>query len=48
MINKKVLCMIEAKKYEKNYWMVIENLVMVVIFIPNRWKPFAKKLIKKL
>ena len=33
MMNSKVKCMIEAKKYEKNYWMGQENLVTVVISI---------------
>lgn len=47
MINKKVLCMIEAKKYEKNYWDGNRKFGYGgYIYIPNRWKPFAKKLIK--
>ena len=47
MINKKVLCMIEAKKYEKNYWDGDRKFGYGgYIYIPNRWKPFAKKLIK--
>ena len=47
MINEKVKCMIEAKKYSKNYWDGNRKYGYGGYkFIPNYWKPLAKKLIK--
>ena len=48
MINSKVNCMIEAKKYEKNYWDGPRKYGYGGYkYIPDRWKGVAKKLIKK-
>jgi len=48
MINSKVDCMIEAKKYEKNYWDGPRKYGYGGYkYIPGRWKGVAKKLIKK-
>ena len=33
MINSKIKCMREAKKYERNYWDGLENMDMVVTSI---------------
>lgn len=48
MINSKVKCMIEAKKYGKNYW---DGHRMYGYggykYIPGRWTKVAKKIIKK-
>ena len=46
MQNQKVSCMIEAKKYEKNYWDGDRKYGYGgYSYLPNRWTPFAKKLI---
>ena len=48
MIDDKVNCMIEAKKYEKNYWDGPRKFGYGGYkYIPNRWKNTAKKIIKK-
>ena len=47
MMGQKVKCMIEAKKYSKNYWDGDRKYGYGGYkFIPNYWKPLAKKLIK--
>ena len=47
MINSKVKCMIEAKKYSKNYWDGPRKYGYGGYkYIPGRWAPVAKKLIK--
>tara|TARA_B100000902_G_C27106457_1_gene811401 strand:+ start:282 stop:944 length:663 start_codon:yes stop_codon:yes gene_type:complete len=47
MINKKVLCMGEAKKYSKNYWDGPRKYGYGGYkFIPGRWTKMAKQLIK--
>ena len=45
MINKKVLCMIEAKKYEKNYWDGDRKFGYGGYFDDGRWKLVAKDII---
>ena len=46
MINQKVDCMIEAKKYEKNYWDGERKYGYGgYSYMPGRWSSFAKKLI---
>ena len=48
MVNKKVLCMKEAKKYGKNYWDGNRKFGYGGYkYIPGRWTNVAKKLIKK-
>ena len=48
MINEKVKCMIEAKKFGKNYWDGPRKFGYGGYkYIPDRWKNVAKKLIKK-
>jgi ubiquinone/menaquinone biosynthesis C-methylase UbiE len=48
MINKKVECMTEARKYELNYWDGPRKYGYGGYkFIPGRWTGVAKKLIKK-
>jgi SAM-dependent methyltransferase len=48
MINSKVKCMIEAKKYEKNYWDGPRKYGYGGYkYIPDRLRPIAKKIIKK-
>tara|TARA_B100000035_G_C20944982_1_gene529279 strand:- start:345 stop:1013 length:669 start_codon:yes stop_codon:yes gene_type:complete len=48
MNNSKVKCMIEAKKYEKNYWDGPRKFGYGGYkYIEGRWKNVAKKLIKK-
>ncbi len=48
MLNDKVSCMKEAKKYSKNYWDGNRKYGYGGYkFIPNRWAPTAKKLIKE-
>jgi ubiquinone/menaquinone biosynthesis C-methylase UbiE len=48
MINSKVKCMLEAKKYEKNYWDGHRKYGYGGYkYIPDRLRPVAKKLIKK-
>ncbi len=48
MLNDKVSCMKEAKKYSKNYWDGNRKYGYGGYkFIPNRWAPAAKKLIKE-
>ena len=48
MLNSKVSCMIEAKKYEKNYWDGNRKYGYGGYkYIPGRLEPVAKKLIKK-
>ncbi len=48
MNNSKVKCMIEAKKYEKNYWDGPRKFGYGGYkYIEGRWKKVAKKLIKK-
>ena len=48
MINSKVKCMIEAKKYSKNYWDGSRKYGYGGYrYIPNRWTSVAKKIIKK-
>lgn len=47
MINNKVFCMREAKKYGKNYWDGNRKFGYGGYkYIPGRWAPVAKKLIK--
>ncbi len=47
MINNKVLCMKEAKKYSKNYWDGDRKFGYGGYkYIPGRWKGVAQKLIK--
>ena len=47
MVNKKVLCMGEAKKYSKNYWDGPRKYGYGGYkFIPGRWTKMAKQLIK--
>ena len=47
MINSKVSCMKVAKKYNKNYWDGERKFGYGGYkFIPGRWEPVAKKLIK--
>ena len=47
MVNKKVLCMGEAKKYSKNYWDGPRKYGYGGYkFIPGRWSKMAKQLIK--
>ena len=47
MINKKVSCMKEAKKYGKNYWDGDRKFGYGGYkYIPGRWSSVAKKLIK--
>ena len=47
MMNEKVKCMVEAKKYEKNYWDGDRKYGYGGYkFIPGRWKPVAESLIK--
>ena len=47
MVNKKVLCMKEAKKYEFNYWDGNRKYGYGGYkYIEGRWAPVAKKLIK--
>lgn len=46
MLGNKVGCMVEAKKYSKNYWDGDRKYGYGGYkFIPNYWKPLAKKLI---
>ncbi len=46
MMNEKPTCMIEAKKYEKNYWDGDRKFGYGGYkYIPNRWRPVAKSLI---
>jgi len=48
MINSKVKCMIEAKKYSKNYWDGPRKYGYGGYkYIPNRWTNVAKKIIRK-
>ena len=48
MVNSKVKCMLEAKKYEKNYWDGPRKFGYGgYSYIPGRLTPVAKKLIKK-
>ena len=48
MINKKVFCMKEAKKYGKNYWDGKRKFGYGGYkYIPSRWANVAKKLIKR-
>ena len=48
MNNSKVECMIEAKKYGKNYWDGNRKFGYGGYkYIPNRWDKVAKKIIKK-
>lgn len=48
MVNQKVKCMAEAKKYEFNYWDGPRKYGYGGYkFIPGRWTSVAKKLIKK-
>ena len=48
MNNSKVECMIEAKKYGKNYWDGNRKFGYGGYkYIPNRWDKIAKKIIKK-
>lgn len=48
MLNSKVKCMIEAKKYGKNYWDGPRKYGYGGYkYIPGRWSNVAKKLIKK-
>ena len=48
MNNSKVKCMVEAKKYEKNYWDVPRKYGYGGYkYIEGRWTNVAKKLIKK-
>ena len=48
MINKKVFCMKEAKKYGKNYWDGKRKFGYGGYkYIPGRWSNVAKKLIKR-
>ena len=48
MVNKKVLCMKEAKKYRENYWDGNRKFGYGGYkYIPGRWTNVAKKLIKK-
>ena len=48
MINNKVSCMFEAKKYNKNYWDGDRKYGYGGYkYIPGRWTEVAKKLIKK-
>ena len=47
MIDEKVSCMIEAKKYSFNYWDGERRFGYGGYkYIPGRWKPMAEKLIK--
>ena len=46
MKNDKISCMTVARKFDLITGMEIENLDMVVINIPGRWTPVAKKIIK--
>ncbi|MDC3146808.1 class I SAM-dependent methyltransferase [Alphaproteobacteria bacterium] len=47
MMNEKVRCSIEAKKYSKNYWDGNRKYGYGGYrYIPGRWKEFAKSLIK--
>ena len=47
MINEKTICMVEAKKYDKNYWDGDRKFGYGGYkYIPNRWKPVAESLIK--
>ena len=47
MIDSKVDCMKEAKKYGKNYWDGDRRFGYGGYkYIPSRWAPVAKKLIK--
>jgi SAM-dependent methyltransferase len=47
MINSKVKCMLEAKKYEKNYWDGHRKYGYGGYkYIPGKWKEVAKNLIK--
>tara|TARA_B110000971_G_C19849109_1_gene426221 strand:+ start:81 stop:749 length:669 start_codon:yes stop_codon:yes gene_type:complete len=48
MMDNKIKCMIEAKKYEKNYWDGDRKFGYGGYkYIPGRWEGVAKKLIKK-
>jgi ubiquinone/menaquinone biosynthesis C-methylase UbiE len=48
MVNSKIQCMLEAKKYEKNYWDGPRKYGYGGYkYISGRLKPIAKKLIKK-
>ena len=48
MMNSKVNCMIEAKKYEKNYWDGPRKFGYGGYkYIEGRWTKVAKKIIKK-
>ena len=48
MVNSKVKCMLEAKKYEKNYWDGPRKFGYGgYSYIPGRLRPVAKILIKK-
>ncbi len=48
MVNSKIKCMLEAKKYEKNYWDGPRKFGYGGYrYIPGRLMPVAKKLIKK-
>jgi len=47
MMNEKSKCMVEAKKYDKNYWDGDRKYGYGGYkYIPNRWKPVAESLIK--
>ena len=47
MMNEKINCMVEAKKYDKNYWDGDRKFGYGGYkYIPNRWKPVAESLIK--
>ena len=48
MVNKKVLCMGEAKKYIKNYWDGPRKYGYGGYTIPGRWTKMAKQLIKHI
>lgn len=48
MVNNKIKCMTEAKKYERNYWDGDRKFGYGGYkYIPGRWEGVAKKLIKK-
>ena len=47
MLNQKIKCMGEAKKYSKNYWDGPRKYGYGGYkYIPGRWQPVAKKIIK--
>ena len=48
MLNDKIICMKEAKKYSKNYWDGDRKYGYGGYkYIPGRWEAVAKKIIKK-